>query len=713
MIYEKYPPGSLILKEGDKSNNKFYVVLSGNVSILIRNSENVFISENLEKNFLKRLNKKRRSYQELLIPHLSSTPLVKLPETDIIENENSPKSCKISNQQQSKKKFQKTRTLISTPSKIKKKSGSLIPEILTSEISKADIKEDLKNIEEENIQKEEKPAPILPFFHLGKEIVILKLKEMGFMNKDLFKGEGFGEVALLDSKARRTATVLALDFVELIVILKKDFLLIRQKFSHEYKGKKQFLVKVLPFLKTINSSSTLDNLIFCFKEMRLTHRQRVISETDENPDKMFFLNQGKCKIEKTLRFFQDGVEQTRLIHICDVDYKGILGEEILFSNEKNIYHYTVTVTSEEAFFYTVQKNTLLNSFPKEIKVFLYETFLMKKKLRQEIFNKFSQKLIENIKSPQIQTMIDLKINSQQKIMKNMNLGLRVSYYQKLKKTINEDFTLKGGSHTGTKWDPDLIFENLKQTISQRKGLEKFVKIQKFNKALSLNQILIRKEETKENDKDDELMGITSSVLCETNKRHSLFPKKTIEKQEITTFNFDGEQQNHRSEVFRRAKIGKFKGPIYKIPHDRIYKNLWEKTLISKEKREVISKKEMHLNIITKNPTEEFIPSQIKEKTKTAQKKKSRAQKNLKEFLLNIKYEGKEIGIWKNVERLHSSQNMKSTLTSLQGQKSRITQSFSKHLLEVQRINSSLKKTTLKNTKNAVNIFKSDKELLFD
>ena len=42
MSMETYSKGSIIIKEGDASNNKFYIIMNGTVSIIKYNDTNVF-----------------------------------------------------------------------------------------------------------------------------------------------------------------------------------------------------------------------------------------------------------------------------------------------------------------------------------------------------------------------------------------------------------------------------------------------------------------------------------------------------------------------------------------------------------------------------------------------------------------------------------------------------------------------------------------------
>ena len=47
MTYEKIPAATWIMREGDISNDKFYIVLTGSVSV-IRNNKNIYTEENIQ-----------------------------------------------------------------------------------------------------------------------------------------------------------------------------------------------------------------------------------------------------------------------------------------------------------------------------------------------------------------------------------------------------------------------------------------------------------------------------------------------------------------------------------------------------------------------------------------------------------------------------------------------------------------------------------------
>lgn len=171
-----------------------------------------------------------------------------------------------------------------------------------------------------------------------------KLKNFGYAINELTTGESFGEKALLGEAGRRTATVVAATYVELLVIKKRNFLEITQKFNIEKEKKRKILMKALPFLKTIRSANNLENLLYCFKEENLVIGFSVTEENTIDPEeKIYFLAEGRCKIER--KYFQKIENQTILLNcqITEVNGESIIGEEILF-DEESYYKYTVSVS---------------------------------------------------------------------------------------------------------------------------------------------------------------------------------------------------------------------------------------------------------------------------------------------------------------------------------------------------------------------------------
>jgi len=218
--------------------------------------------------------------------------------------------------------------VITTQNNLSKKKSSVIT--FASNLTKVRKKMDVNIVDilKKNSQEEELDE---------------KLKEFGFVLNSLTQGESFGEKALLGEGGKRTATVVATTDVQLMIIKKRNFLEITQKFNLEKEKKRRFLMNVLPFLNTIRSITNLENLMYCFKEENLILGFCVIEEDSfDREGKIYFLLEGRCRVER--KYYQIINDITKVINcqITEVSDESIIGEEILFE-EQPLYKYTVTV----------------------------------------------------------------------------------------------------------------------------------------------------------------------------------------------------------------------------------------------------------------------------------------------------------------------------------------------------------------------------------
>lgn len=293
---------TIIFQENDPSNDKFYIILSGTVKIVTQKKENVYIDENKKENnkFLDQIQRKK-TLNNLNSAVISSKKFSLMTNFDNISSMN--------NNTVDKDKAQLPQNA-SPLRKIRKKNIS-IEEILSKQNS-------VENFDE-------------------------KLKSFGYILNELSKGESFGEKALLGEAGKRTATVIASTDVELLIIKKKNFLEITQKFNFEKERKRNFLMGVLPFLKSIRSISNLENLLYCFKEENIPLGFLVTEEDNiDSDEKIYFLIEGRCKVER--KFIEIHENQTLMNQhqITEVVAGSIIGEEILFEEEP-IHKYRVTV----------------------------------------------------------------------------------------------------------------------------------------------------------------------------------------------------------------------------------------------------------------------------------------------------------------------------------------------------------------------------------
>jgi len=308
----------MIFQENDLSNDKFYIIFSGVVSIVTQKKENVFIEENEEENtkLVEKFTRKKTT-------HLTT---VKISTTE--DREKSPKKFslftpfleKVMNENENNEE------------QVKKKGS-----FFTVAINLKKMRKKQKQINVEDILKRNSTDID------GEEKFEEKLKNYGFVLNNLTQGESFGEKALLGEACKRTATVVAATDVELLIIKKQNFLEITQKFNLEKEKKKRLLMHALPYLNTIRSINTLENLLYCFKEENLIFGFCVTEEDSiDVGEKIYFLAEGRCKVERKFYETNNSITQVTNCQITEVSNESIIGEEILFE-EQSFYKYTVTV----------------------------------------------------------------------------------------------------------------------------------------------------------------------------------------------------------------------------------------------------------------------------------------------------------------------------------------------------------------------------------
>lgn len=311
MFYEKHEPGSIIMTEGEKSNDKFYIVLTGEVDVFVKNPLEVGDSEYRQTNFFQSSKKKHNSIQKL--------------SKSISKDTYEELEKKLQINLQSENINDSFQNITKEKASIFKRSSTLFMslkdrrelDLQMRKMSISHLKEQIQIFGEMQENSNEKYKKISLNAYMTPNQLKSRFLELGYKNKNLVQGESFGEIALIDSNAKRTATIIALKEVELVVVLKKDFLMMREKFSKEYKRKKKFVINVLPFLKSIASPLTLDNFIFRFQQKNFSYRCTVVRE-DESLDQILFLMKGKCRIEKNVSIEYNQLFTKKNIHLCHI-----------------------------------------------------------------------------------------------------------------------------------------------------------------------------------------------------------------------------------------------------------------------------------------------------------------------------------------------------------------------------------------------------------
>ena len=190
-----------------------------------------------------------------------------------------------------------------------------------SKLSKSDTKSILENVSKANN---------------NSNIKIAELKE----------GQGFGEKALVDTSALRTASAFTKTNCELIVIMKEDYVNIISRFDVRRNAKLEFMKGYIPELNALSSLAILNDLFYFIQEHDYS-KHNVIMKEKEIGDSIFFIGSGECTIEKALsmkrKVDKDTSESINVEKVISVAGVGTcFGEEILLGDGQ-CYKYTVKV----------------------------------------------------------------------------------------------------------------------------------------------------------------------------------------------------------------------------------------------------------------------------------------------------------------------------------------------------------------------------------
>ena len=166
----------------------------------------------------------------------------------------------------------------------------------------------------------------------------------GMKQKDLKIGEGFGDHILSDAKSSRPYSILTKTNCEFMVINRKIFAEILKKYDKKRRIKSDFMEKKIPFLDSIASHDVWDMLHSLLIDVEYPKGRTIVSE-DTPGNKIFFLREGECELEKTIvvRKSNNNSETVRTKKtIAKLGPGACFGEELLISDEQT-YTYSVKV----------------------------------------------------------------------------------------------------------------------------------------------------------------------------------------------------------------------------------------------------------------------------------------------------------------------------------------------------------------------------------
>ena len=294
--FELVPAGTVIMREGEVSNEKFYVILSGECSVVKRQHANYYEKQNLEQE-----RKERRGSRRKL---RSSSPVT----TDQDESNEGP-------QEQSKA------------------LGKLQRAMNISVFERYKAKSDMSNVVRQAMAKAK-------FQATGEDLENL-IASFGIVVKVLRKNETFGEAALLQtSNQKRNATIIANMDCQFITLSKKDFTMIAHRFQRGNKSKLEFLREAIPDIANISGRTILEDYLYSFKNLYLKKGAEVVTAGTPG-DEIFVLVEGQCEVEMK-EAGPAGSDGGKAITVARIDPGAMIGDELIFESTKE-YKYTIRV----------------------------------------------------------------------------------------------------------------------------------------------------------------------------------------------------------------------------------------------------------------------------------------------------------------------------------------------------------------------------------
>lgn len=306
MKYESIAAGDYVFREGDPSNDKLYIILSGTVSLILKNDRNVFVQENLSE--------AEDAENEDQSPAKSKHRSTSKDNTPLFKKGNRLATINLENT--------RTRSFTSALQKSADKSigsdGENTPVKRQKSISKADrLKRGL------SVKTDSPGTPTAP-------------------HKQMSEGEAFGEKALTSKDSKRTASIFAKTDCQFIILMKEDYLSIVGRYNKEHRLKLEFIKQNIPYIDRINSNHILEDLLYMFS-VEIFKRGSKIVEEDKPGKRVYLLASGECMVEKNV--LNEKTDNSKKLFLAKISPPALIGDEVLFEGKgkRKSYKYTVKV----------------------------------------------------------------------------------------------------------------------------------------------------------------------------------------------------------------------------------------------------------------------------------------------------------------------------------------------------------------------------------
>jgi len=380
--YETWGPQRIIIKQGEYSNGKVYIVLSGELNVYIKNAEKA--DDNPSRNDISiSAATEHEEIQSTIMPNkkvvMNSIFSVVAAVKSKKMSRNAKKGEQLSFSEESRNSSRRNSINI-------KSSNNPSLDLSKMVLKRGGITSAMKNA----LSKQ------------GAFVEKENLSDYGVIVGQLEKGDHFGEKALFRTH-KRSASVITINEVELLVLDRETFKHVQYEFERMKHLITEFLKVTMPCMEKVSALQVLESLMYVCDVRDFPYHKTLANEGQPAED-FFLVYEGRCELTKTIIYDNSecskiptsevkslyGLKKTKKeeIVVSNVEKGSFIAEEICFP-EKVVYHYTARVSSNRAKIICFKKNMFLFRCPKVIQIGIQQIFSHKK-------DRFTKILLEKL-----------------------------------------------------------------------------------------------------------------------------------------------------------------------------------------------------------------------------------------------------------------------------------------------------------------------------
>ena len=280
------------------------------------------------------------------------------------------------------------------------------------------------------------------------------IQKYGYIKDSIFKGGYFGERAL-ESQQNRSASIVAAQNSELLTLSKAEYELIKKTFKNKTRELLDFVIKHLPGLQHSHSHVLQQNYVHMFEDRVLSYKNHLFHE-GEKGDYFYLIYSGQCEVYINLL-----VEESSALPLTDSKIRPLLlesrkskekvaltvikegyliGEELLYAQEP-YYKYSVQVSSNSCKVLCINKANFRLKFSQDVFDRIREMYKEKVMHKEDILNEQMSKRGLEVKSKNGEQVLYKRVIHQKSSDETPRIKNTSIYYNTFKRAAPAPSTL--------------------------------------------------------------------------------------------------------------------------------------------------------------------------------------------------------------------------------------------------------------------------------